>query len=84
MISYVPAKKATARSAAKEDNVHCSAATSLTSGSLSEYLYNSKSLESVQNMLNARPEMQTLAHWGLTLSEYRTEVRIAIDFIKHD
>ena len=84
MISYAPAKKATVRSAAKEDNIHCSTPPNLVSGSLSEYLYNSESLESVQNMLNARPEMQTLALWGLTLSEYRTEVRIAIDFIKHD
>jgi len=41
-------------------------------------------MESVQSMLNTRPEMQMLANWGLTLSEYRTEVRIAIDFIKHD
>ena len=84
MTSYAPAKKATVSSAAKEDNIHSSAPSNLVSGSLSEYLYNSKSMESVQSMLNTRPEMQMLANWGLTLSEYRTEVRIAIDFIKHD
>ena len=84
MISYAPAKKANVKSAAKEDNIQSSAPSNLVSGSLSEYLYNSESLESVQNMLNARPEMQTLSLWGLTLNEYRTEVRIAIDFIKHD
>ena len=84
MTSYAPAKKATVRSAAKKDNIHSSAPSKLVSGSLSEHLYNTKSLETVQNMLHARPEMQTLAHWGLTLSDYRTEVRIAIDFIKHD
>jgi len=84
MISDVPAKKATARSAAKKDDVHCLAPSNLVSGSLSEHLYNSKSLESVQNMLSAQPEMQTLADWGLTVSEYRAEVQIAIDFIKHD
>jgi|GEM_PF-5238945 len=84
MTSYAPAKKTTVRSAAKEDNIHSSAPSNLVRGSLSEYLYNSKSMESVQSMLNTRPEMQMLANWGLTLSEYRTEVRIAIDFIKHD
>ncbi len=84
MISYAPAKKANPRSAVTEDVIHCSVASALPSGSLSEYLYNSQSLETVQNMLDAQPDMHTLAQWGLTISEYRTNVRIAIEFIKHD
>ena len=84
MISSPTASNVITNTALEKDNVRCIDNPELESGSLSEHLYNTASLDTVQSLLDEQPQTHILTQWGLTLGEYRTQLRIAIDFISRE
>jgi len=52
--------------------------------SLLEYLYTYLTLDQLRELLNTQPDFETLDLWQVWPAEFKSQVRIAIEYVTHD